>query len=231
LIFGLAVVGLAIGNYLLWQKEAETRAALQQVAEQRSLALANEATATDLPRQAEANLNETLNMVRDLLSVLDKKELVEMPGIERVRRALADYVLRHYQLYLDEQSSDLEIRHRTARAYVAVGLLCDLQCEPHKAGEALVQSVALCEAVTCEFPEEARHEQALAHSSFLVPIGLEGRRMPSFRRAVRSFFNSASIMACSSREGGRRSSSANSRSSHSASDIGSAFLGGPWRSV
>src|SRR5262249_5813001 len=79
-VVALATVGLAIGNYLLWQKEEQTRTALGQVEEQRSVALANEAIANTLRRQAELDLDETLNFMRDLLRVMDKKELAGMPG-------------------------------------------------------------------------------------------------------------------------------------------------------
>src|SRR5262249_21941700 len=87
IVVGLATVGLAIGNYLLWQKEEQTRTALGQVEEQRSLALANEATANDMRRLAEEDLGETFNVMRDLLTVLDKQELAGMPGIDKVRQA------------------------------------------------------------------------------------------------------------------------------------------------
>ena len=51
----LALVGLSVGTYLLWQKEAETREALKQVEEQRGTALKNEAKANALRRQAAAD--------------------------------------------------------------------------------------------------------------------------------------------------------------------------------
>src|SRR5262245_31170428 len=90
-VVGLATVVLPIGNYLLWQKEEQTRTALGQVEEQRSLALANEAMANKLRRRAELDLDETLNVMRDLLRVMDKKELAGTPGIGRVRQELAAY--------------------------------------------------------------------------------------------------------------------------------------------
>jgi serine/threonine protein kinase len=134
-VLALVTVGLVIGFYLLWQKEAETRDALEQVEKQRNLAMANEAKANRLRHQAELFLDRTFNDVSDLIKELEKQEFAEMPGIDRVRQKLAAAALRQYESYLDEQNPDPEARHWTARAYQAVGLM---HRDPRKGAEALV---------------------------------------------------------------------------------------------
>jgi serine/threonine protein kinase len=196
LALGLALLGMAIGNYLLWQKESETWAALKQVEEQRSAALANEAKANNMRRQAEFDLDETLNVMRDLLSVMDKKALAELPGIDTVRRELAAYILRHYQLCLDEQSSDADIRHRTARAYLAIGILYGMQRQPHLARDALVKSVALSEELTREFPVHARYWRHQAVNRFYLAEhfagqGLKSQAKEEYHRAMEAFERAA----------------------------------------
>jgi serine/threonine protein kinase/Flp pilus assembly protein TadD len=179
LVLGVAVVALAVIAYLLWQKEAETRNALGQVDEQRRAALANEAKAKSVRRQAEADLSESLNVMGDLLRVTDKQEFAGMPKMDRVRQDLGAYILRHYQTYLDEQSPDPDIRHRTARTYLSIGILYGMQGEPDKAREALLKSVALSEALTRDFPAEARYWLQLAHNRDFLADHLAGQGLKS----------------------------------------------------
>jgi tetratricopeptide (TPR) repeat protein len=162
LILGLALLGMAISNYLLWRKEAETRTALELVEEQRSLALENEAKANAMRHQAEVDLDESHNVMRDLLSVMDKKELVGIPGIARVRQEVTAYILRHYQICIDEQNLDSEARLRTARTYQAIGILYAMQREYYKARAAFGKSVSHSEALRAEFPREVRFWLQLA---------------------------------------------------------------------
>jgi serine/threonine protein kinase len=196
LVLVLALAGLAVGTYLLWQEEAKTRAALAKVEEQRITALRNEETANALRRQSELDLDKALNTLGATLGVLDKKELAELPGIARVRQELAAYVLRHYQSYLDEQSTDPEIRHRTTQTYRSIGLMYSYQGEPDKARDALVKAVTLSEALTREFPEEARYWEHLAHQRFylagvLAGQGLKPQAAEELRKAVDAFETAA----------------------------------------
>jgi serine/threonine protein kinase len=183
-VMGVAVVGLTIGTYLLWQQEAQTRAALKQVAEQR--------------RKAEADLNEALNVMQDLPRVLHHKDLAELPGIGRVRQALAAYILRHYRSYLEESSADPEVRYRTARTYQSVGNLYSILGEQHKARDALDKSVALSEALTREFPVVARYWMQLGHYRFhlaevLAGQGLKPQATEAYLKSVAAFETAARL--------------------------------------
>jgi tetratricopeptide (TPR) repeat protein len=198
-VLGLAMVGLAIGSYLLWQKENETRAALKEAQEQRSVALANEAQATALQRQAEVDLDKALNSTSDFFGELDKKEFAEIPAIRRLRQQLGAVVLHHYQSYLDEQSPDPEVRHRTARTYLSISGLHASQGEHHKAQDALVKSVALSDALTREFPGVARYWHQLAHSrahlaKHLLDRGLKPQAAEEYRK-MRDAFEAAAQAA------------------------------------
>jgi serine/threonine protein kinase/Tfp pilus assembly protein PilF len=191
-VFGVAMVGLAVVAFVLWEKEAETRAALRQVEEQRSAALANEAWANALRDQAEVDLDKTLGAVSGLLRELDRKEFSNMPGIERVRRELGAYILRHCQSYLDGQGSDPVIRNRTATGHVTVGSLYRMQGEHHKAREAMVKGVSISEALTREFPAEARYWHRLAHNRMYLSacLGDQGQKLgaaETYRKAMEAF--------------------------------------------
>jgi serine/threonine-protein kinase len=141
---------------------------------ERSTALSNEAKANALRRQAEVHLDRAFNDMGDLVRELDRKEFAEVPGIDRVRQELAASILRHYESYLDEQSPDPEVRHWTARAYQSVGLI---QRDPRKGVEALVKSVTISEALTREFPAEARYWLRLGHNRFVLAAYLVGQRI------------------------------------------------------
>jgi serine/threonine protein kinase len=175
LVMGVTTVALAVIAYVLWQKEAETRYALAQVDEQRRAALANEAKANSVRRQAERDLDESLSVMGDLLRVTDKQEFAGMPKVDRVRQDLAAYILRHFKRYLDEKSPDPDIRHRTARTYHSIGNLHSMQGEPDKARETLLKALALNEALTGDFPAEARYWRQLAHNRNALAAHLAGQ--------------------------------------------------------
>jgi tetratricopeptide (TPR) repeat protein len=171
---------------------------LKQVEEQRSAALANEAKANALRRQAELDLDRALNVVGGFLLELDRKEFSEMPGIGRVRQELGAYILRHYQSYLDEQSSDPEIRHRTASIHVSIGNLYSMQGEHRKALDALVKAVAISEALTREFPADARYWHQLAHNRIYLAACLvgQGEKLQAaevYRKAMGAFETAARL--------------------------------------
>jgi tetratricopeptide (TPR) repeat protein len=191
-VLGVAMVGLAVVAYVLWQKEAETRAALKQVEEQRSAALANEAKANSLRGQAELDLDRALNVVGGMLLELDRKEFSEMPGIESARKELGAYILRQYQIFLDEQSSDAEIRNRTAGIYVSISELYSMQGEHRKAWGTLIKAVALSEALTRDFPADARYWHQLAFNRMYLAGCQEGQgeklqAAEAYRKGVDAF--------------------------------------------
>jgi len=191
-VLALGMIGMAIGSYLLWQKEAETRAALGQAEEQRITASKNEAKADALRHRAEIDFNEILNAMGDSLRLLDKKELAEIPGIRKVRQELGAYIVRYHQSYLDEQSSDPDVRNRTARTYQSIGKLYSLQGETEKARQALVNSVALAESLTRDYPDETRYWTRLGHNrhywaEWLTEQGLDPHAAEEYRRGVDAF--------------------------------------------
>jgi serine/threonine protein kinase/Flp pilus assembly protein TadD len=187
----LAVIALATSTVLIARAQKKTE-------QQRSVALANEAKANAMRRQAELDLDKALNAMRDVLGELDKEEFAEIPGIERARHELGAYILRHYQSYLDEQSADPEVRQRTARTYQSIGILHGMQGEPRKAQDALVQSVAISEVLTREFPGEARYWHRLAHNraflaGYLAEQGLKAQSTEEFRKMMDAFEAAAQL--------------------------------------
>jgi tetratricopeptide (TPR) repeat protein len=110
-----------------------------------------------------------------------------------VRQELGASILRHYESCLDEQSPDPEVRHWTARAYQLVGLL---QTDPRKGMEALAKSVSFSEALTREFPTEARYWLLLGHNRFalaayLVGQGLKPEAPEKYHEAMDAFETAA----------------------------------------
>jgi tetratricopeptide (TPR) repeat protein len=194
-VLALVTVGLTISTYLLWQKEAETRDALEQVEKQRNLALANEKKANILRHYAGIHLDKSFNDMAHLLWELDNKEFAEITGIDRVREKLAASVLSHYESYLDEESPDPEVRHWTARAYGAIG---SLQRDPRKRLQLDVKAETISEALTREFPTDARYWQRLSHirmglSRLLANQDLKLQATEKYRQAIDAFETTARL--------------------------------------
>jgi tetratricopeptide (TPR) repeat protein len=154
--------------------------------------LANEEKATLLRHRAEGELNKTHNAMTRLLTELDKDELAQVPSVGKVRQILAKFILRHYRTYLQDQSTEPELRVQTARTYLSIGGLYGIVGERGKAVEAYRKAVALTEVLTQEFPSESSYWNQLAHSRAALGGGLSAQGQDSLaaeehRKAIAAF--------------------------------------------
>src|SRR5262249_9629567 len=126
----LAVVGLNVSTFLIWQEKElkekallEKQIALARAEESRQAALKNASTAKAQRRRAIDAVRKAQNGMPDLLMKLKGKEFANLPHIGAVRQVLAKQALRFAQGFIDERSTDPAVRHETASAYHYIGLL------------------------------------------------------------------------------------------------------------
>lgn len=87
-----------------------------------------------------------------------------VPQMERVRQALLEEALKFYQEFLEEQGTDLAVRHETGRAARRVGDIHLLLGQRDQALAALRQAVNLQQALTADFPDVPDYRSELALS-------------------------------------------------------------------
>jgi eukaryotic-like serine/threonine-protein kinase len=106
-----AVVGLTIGTVLLGQANA-------RIDEQRRLAQANY-------QMAEANFRQARTAVDEYFTLVSESKLLDVPGLQLLRKELLEAARRYYDRFVRERSSDRKLRGELGKAVFRVGLIAD----------------------------------------------------------------------------------------------------------
>jgi serine/threonine protein kinase/Flp pilus assembly protein TadD len=154
----LTVSGLAISTVLIAQEQARTAAALAQ-------AQANYETAEAERERAAANFQKARDAVDGMLTQVAEElprlpgmpELLDLPQVAEIKRALLEDALAFYEGFLQERSTDPVIRYETAHAYLRVGEITTAMDEYERAEETFRSGVGLLEELSTEFPEEPNY--------------------------------------------------------------------------
>ena len=116
-----------------------------------------------------------LNAMTDLLSMLDRKDLADVPRMSEVRRALAQQIEHYYKRFLKEESTDPAVRFETARAYISLGILYETQGNLEEAEQARRKAINHFETLAADYREDAVYWKQLGHSHDYLAGQLERR--------------------------------------------------------
>ena len=96
------------------------------------------------------------------------EDLQSVPHMEQIRRRLLEDGLEFYQGFLNENSTDPDVRHETARAYMRVGSIQLELGQLEQVSKPLNEAIKLLEKLSAEFPSvpEYRSDLASSHASF-----------------------------------------------------------------
>jgi len=144
------VAVLAVSTRIVLHQQKETKAALAQAEQQR--------------KRAEANFDDGLNAMTDLLSLLDRRDLADAPRIREVRRALAQQIEQYYKRFLKDGSTDPAERVEAARAYTSLGSLHEAQGNLDQAEQARRTALTLFEALAADYPADPAYWKHVGHS-------------------------------------------------------------------
>jgi serine/threonine protein kinase len=192
-VFLAMIAGVsATAAFVVWQQKREKDQAL----EEKSNALTEKEQAffegQKQRNRAASNLNQLLNSMGELLQHLHRKELADIPRIDEIRRSLAEKIQSSYERYVNIDSNDRIFRYETARAYISLSSIHELQGNAEKAWELVVNAAALAEALTVDYPEDPSYWKLLGHNRHYLALGLEDRNLiePSLverRKALLAF--------------------------------------------
>ncbi len=173
----VAVVGLTVSTWLVWQEQDRTRAALRQ--------------AQTNYEQAEAMRGLDRRAVDDYLTTVSESTLLKsrLPGLQPLRKELLEHALRYYQRFLEQKGDDPELAAEAASAYFRVGSINEEIGNRADALRAFEKARDLYEALRHRAPPSAARAVALAkaHRKIGRLHWASGARQPalqSVRQAV-----------------------------------------------
>jgi serine/threonine protein kinase/tetratricopeptide (TPR) repeat protein len=146
----VAVLGLTVSTWLIWQEQDRTRAALQQ--------------AQTNYEQAEAMRGLDRQAVEDYLTAVSESMLLKsrLPGLQPLRKELLEHALRYHQRFLEQKGDDPQFAAEAASAYFRVGSINEEIGSRADALRAFEKARDLYASLTREGPQAAALAVALA---------------------------------------------------------------------
>jgi serine/threonine protein kinase len=132
--------------------------------EAQALAQKNAEEAEAQRNRAEANLRKAREMVDQLLTQVGEGSHDIGPQMEPVRGELLAEALKLYEGFLDQNSTDPQVRLATARTWERIGGIHEELEQYPQSQKAYHESISQLEKLVEEFPSEPTYRDALAHS-------------------------------------------------------------------
>jgi serine/threonine-protein kinase len=143
-----ALIGLSAGTVLLGRANARTE-------QQRRLAEANF-------HKAEANFHKAREAVDEYFTKVSESKLLNVPGLQPLRRDLLESARRYYEQFLRDRGADKSVRAEAAEAWYRLGFVEMEVGTPAEAAKDFQEAVAMYEALARDHPAEARYSYKLA---------------------------------------------------------------------
>lgn len=112
--------------------------------------------------KAEENFQRALGAVRQMLTRVGAVDLVDVPQLEPIRRALLQEAKQYYVAFLQERSSDPQIRREAAEAYRTLGEIQDMLGDLDAAEQSNQSAIQLLQELQEEDSGEVAVRRALA---------------------------------------------------------------------
>ncbi len=153
-------------------------------------------------RRAEANFATARKAVDDSFTTVSESQLLQVPGMQPLRRDLLQSALIFYQGFLRERGDDPSIRGDLAAAYLRVGKIRSELGEKDEARKAWERACELYEELTKATPESDEWRHGLAQCYFWLErldeaIALWEKlvepNQPRFQKELAEAYNSRAI--------------------------------------
>jgi serine/threonine-protein kinase len=145
-----AVVGLTVATVLQGRANGRTE-------QQRRLAQANYL-------RAEANFRTARTAVDEYFTKISESKLLNVPGLQPLRRDLLESARKYYQGFLEERGDDPTVRAEAAEAWYRIGFVTQVVGSREAALNALRRAAAMDEALARDYPGVAADPYKLAMS-------------------------------------------------------------------
>jgi tetratricopeptide (TPR) repeat protein len=167
-----SLLGTTVSTYFAVQAKAQTRDAIRQreraednLAEatlQRKRAEENADEATRERNRAEIGFREARRAVDQYYTSVSETKLLNVPGLQALRKELLESALKYYQNFISEYGTDPKAQQDLANAYVRVGLITTDIGSQAEAVTALQQAIEVQKKLVAADPASTDHQYRLA---------------------------------------------------------------------
>ena len=185
LVLVMAVVGLTVSNVRITEEEARTKQALVE-------AKVNLVAAHKQRERAEANFERAMYVVEKMLMRTSTEHLASVPKMEQVRQRLVEDAQALYQGFLDQESSDPEVRKQTGRVYLRMAEMYRHLGQPALAEEACRKGLDVARKLVTDFPNVPSYGAQLA--AVHTTLGHFLRQMPGRRQEAEETIHQALLL-------------------------------------
>ena len=112
--------------------------------------------------RAEANFQNARQAVDDYFTSVSESKLLDVPGLQPLRKELLDSALTYYRQFIDRYGKDRAVQTELASAYVRVGDITAQIGSRKDAMAAYGDAVSVLERLAAEHPESAADRDKLA---------------------------------------------------------------------
>jgi len=188
----VALAGLAMSSFFIWQADAQKDKALVQLSAEVQKRKAEADEAQWQRQRAEANFHKACVGVTQLLSLVQEQRWSNVPRINEVRQNLLAEGLKFFQGFLNEQSMDPAVRLESGRAYLVLASIYGLEARKQEAQDACGQAIAILDQLSAEFPCEVLYRWEVAFSHHVLGLILQetdcaAEAQAEFRRATQGY--------------------------------------------
>jgi eukaryotic-like serine/threonine-protein kinase len=139
--------------------------------------------------KAEQSFRQARQAVDDYFTTVSENELLNVPGLQPLRKALLDRALRYYQGFLRERGGDRSVRAELAATYYRVAWIGSVVGTKDEALGAYRQALALYENLAPDRSGEVRHRTDLAIvcndlANLLRQLGRRDEALSTHRRGI-----------------------------------------------
>ncbi len=138
---------------------------------------------------AEANFQQARDAVNEYFTSVSESKLLDVPGLQPLRKELLDSALAYYKRFIAEHGDDPAVQAELAATYVRVGNITSLIGSQEQALDAFNEAIQAYEALVRQDPQIATYREGLARAnhwcgSVLSDTGRLAGAEAAYRRAL-----------------------------------------------
>jgi len=112
--------------------------------------------------KAAASFQQARDAVNDSFAAISENQLLNVPGLQPLRKQLLQASLKYYEAFVREHAADLALQRDLARTHLRIGNIRDHTGEPGAAEQSFRQAITIFETLLREHPSEASYQNDLA---------------------------------------------------------------------
>jgi serine/threonine-protein kinase len=160
--------------------------------QERGKAVAARREAENNLQLAEENFRKARTAVDDSLTRISESTLLNVPGLQPLRKDLLETALKYYQDFLNQRANDPSVQQDLATAYTRIGAITAQIGSTDKALESYQKAQAIRQTLLDRDPKNLKLQADLAYHH--QAVGRLRHRMSDFKEALRSLQRASDLL-------------------------------------